>query len=110
MLPTQLQSVLPTAMNDVLIVLNVNIRSLSKNFDKLKECIKTGKHEFTVIGLSETHLKDKPHDFYSLPGYNIEYVNSRVGRSKGGVCMYVNNHTTIVLTQVDFHRLVEIDS
>ena len=53
-------------MNDVFTVLNVNIRSLSTNFDKLKECTKTGKHEFTITGLSEKNLKDKPHDFYSL--------------------------------------------
>ena len=65
--------------------------AFQKNVDKLKECIKTCNHEFTIIGLSETHLKDKPHNFYSLPGYNIEYVN-RVGRNKGGVCMYINNN------------------
>ena len=66
--------------------LNANIRSLSKNFDKLQECIKTLNKDFSVIGLSETHLKDKPNDFYSLSRYNIEYMN-RIGREKGGVCM-----------------------
>jgi len=46
-------------------------------------------HDFTVIGISETHLKEKPHDKYNLPGYNMEYIN-RVGRNKGGVCMYIS--------------------
>ena len=39
--------------------LNANIyRSLSKNFEKLQECIKTLSRDFSIIGLSETHLKD----------------------------------------------------
>lgn len=76
--------------SDKLTFLNANIRSISKNFDKLKNCIKSTNHDFTIIGLSETHLKEKPHDFYNLPGYNMEYVN-RVGRNKGGVCMYISN-------------------
>jgi len=69
--------------------LNANIRSLSKNFEQLKECLKILNCEFNIIGLSETHLKEKPNDF-SLSGYNIEYTN-RVDREKGGVCMYVSN-------------------
>ena len=70
--------------------LNVNIRSLSKKLEKLKECIKTLSKDFSIIGLSETHLKEKPNDVYNLSGYNIEYMN-RVGREKGGVCMYVSD-------------------
>ena len=66
--------------------LNANIRRL----DKLQECIKTLNKDFSIIGLSETHLKDKPNDFYSLSGYNIEYMN-RIGREKGGVCMYISD-------------------
>ena len=67
-------------------LLNVNIRSLAKNFDELKACMKVVNTEFNVIGLCETHLKDKPCDYLNLPGYNIEYTN-RVGREKGG-CVY----------------------
>ena len=70
--------------------LNANIRSLSKKFDKLQECVKTLYKDFSIIGLSETRLKDKPNDFYSLSGYNIEYMN-RIGRGKGGVCMYISD-------------------
>ena len=49
--------------NDVFSLLNVNIRSIGKNFDKLELCLKTLDHKFTAIGLSETHLKDKPHEY-----------------------------------------------
>ena len=70
--------------------LNVNIRSLSKNFDKLNECLKILKTDFTVIGISETHLKEKPSEIYNLPGYSLEFVN-RNEREKGGVCLYISD-------------------
>ena len=43
---------------------------MSKNFDELKVCMKVVNTEFNVIGLCETHLKDKPNDYLNLPGYN----------------------------------------
>ena len=70
-------------------ILNLNIRSCQKNFDKIKECLKEIEHYFTIIGVSETHLKEKPTQYYDLPGYNFEYTN-RVDRGKGGVVMYVS--------------------
>ena len=70
--------------------LSAFIRSLSKNFDSLKECIKSLDCDFTVIGVSETHLKDKPNDIHNINGYNIEYTN-RAGREKDGVCMYISD-------------------
>ena len=69
--------------NGSLTLLNVNIRSIGKNLDTLKLCLKTLDHKFTVIGLSETHLEDKPLDYYQL-----EYVN-RVDREKGGVGIFI---------------------
>ena len=77
----------PKASSGKFNLLNVNIRSLSNNFDKLKECVKALNCDFNVIGISETHLKDKPNDYYNLPGFTIEYTN-RNDREKGGVCMF----------------------
>ena len=57
---------------------NLNIRSLNKNFDKLKQCLKSVNHNFNVIGLTENQLKDKPHEYLQLPDHNLEYMN-RVG-------------------------------
>ena len=87
--PDRFESTMPLE-NDTFTCLNVNIRSLSKNFDKLRECLKATNHDFTVIGISETHLKGKPLEYYNIPGYKMEYVN-RIGREKGGVCIYVND-------------------
>ena len=84
--PSQLKSDLCTHSNTFTIS-NVNIRSTSKNFDKLKECIKTVNHDFTVIGVTENHLQCQPHEYFNLPGYELEYVNI-VLRNKGGVCIY----------------------
>ena len=63
---------------------------MNKNFDKLTQCLKSINHKFTVIGLTETQLKNKPHDYFQLPNYNLEYMN-RVGRNSGGVCLYIRN-------------------
>ena len=52
--------------------------------------LKTLDHKFTAIGLSETLLKNKPLEYYRLPGYNFEYMN-RVGREKGVVGLFVSN-------------------
>ena len=59
-----------------------------KKFDKLKECVKALNCDFNVVGISETHLKDKPNDYNNLPGFTIEYTN-RNDREKGGVCMFI---------------------
>ena len=69
--------------------LNANIRSLSKNLDSLKECIKTLDCNFDVIGISESHLKDKPKSTDNIDGFSIEYMN-RINKDKGGVCMYIS--------------------
>ena len=70
---------------DAFTCLNVNIRSLSKNFDKLKECLKSINHDYTVIGLSETHVKGKPLEYYHLPGYKMEYENREAVEKEGSV-------------------------
>ena len=79
-----------SSQNDSLTLLNAKIRRMSKNLEKLEMCIETLGHKFTEIGLSETHLKDKPLEYYNLLGYNFEHMN-RVGRERGGVGLYVSN-------------------
>ena len=49
-------------------LLNVNIRSLCKNFDSLKACTKEVIKEFIDIEISETRLKDKPNNYLNIPG------------------------------------------
>ena len=48
--------------------------------------------------MSETHLKDKPLEYYHLSGYKFEYTN-RVRREKGGVGLYISNDVKYKLRQ-----------
>lgn len=48
---------------------SLNIRSVNKNFDKLSQCLKISNHYFSIIGLTETQLKDKPGYFLNLPNF-----------------------------------------
>ena len=52
-----------------------NVRSVKKNFDSLTDLLSEIDINFQVIGLVETWLKDKPHDYYHLKGYNFEICN-----------------------------------
>ena len=90
--PEELRANLTSESNNFSI-LNVNIRSLNTNFERLKQHMKTTNHEYRIIGLSETHLKDKPTEYYNLSGYrySLEYTN-RTRYEKGGVCMYISQN------------------
>ena len=68
-----------------------NVRSLTKNFDALKELLSEIDVNFQIIGLVETWLKEKPHDYYHLRGYNLELCN-RNDKRGGGVSMYVDEN------------------
>ena len=72
-------------------IFNVNVRSSSANFHKLLDCIDSLEHSFSVIGCSETWLKEYNSDLFNINGYNHEY-NLRAGKKRGGgVSLYVSN-------------------
>ena len=75
---------------DSMSILNANIRSLCKNVDNFKDFIHCSQMDLGIIGLVETWLKDKPHDYFNLTGYNLEFQN-RANKGGGGVCLYVRN-------------------
>ncbi len=72
-------------------VMHLNIRSLSKNHDYLVSFLSTIRCTFDVIACSETWLNERSHiDTLNLEGYKL-YHKNRLGRTGGGVCMYVNS-------------------
>ena len=75
--------------DDNLSMLNVNIRSICKNLDSLKDYLHCCNIRFNVIGIAETWLNDKPHDYFQLNGYNLE-IHNRDNNRGGGVCLYVD--------------------
>ena len=56
-------------------LLNVNIRSMNKNFDSLMEFLHGTSVDFNIIGPVESWLKDKPYGYFHLHGYNLECAN-----------------------------------
>ena len=64
----------------------LNIRSTSKNLDKLKERMRIANHEYTIISISDTHFKGTALEFYNLPGCKTEF-GYRINRKKG-MCVY----------------------
>ena len=72
-------------------ILNLNIRSMSKNIDKLKEHLEVLNHKFSIIAIQETWFKeDTPLNYFNLRNYCLETVN-RIDCQVGGVGLYVLN-------------------
>ena len=73
-------------------ILHVNIRSMSKNFEKLKLVLHECKHTFSMICLTETWCSNET--FYHnsnlhLPQYNSIHLE-RKNKRGGGVCVFIN--------------------
>ena len=66
-----------------MLVVHINIVSLQKNFDNLKQSFSQFKRKVVVICLSETRLSDHNLSCCFLPGYRLFYCNSKTkaGRS-----------------------------
>ena len=58
----------PKQSTDVLSLCHVNIKSARKNLGAFENYLNILKHEFTVIGLTETWLNDNDFDLYGLSG------------------------------------------
>ena len=75
---------------DIFSMCHINIRSLKANLGSFETCLANLNFEFTVIGVSETWLRDDNCDLYHLDGYHFTEVH-RTCRSGGGVGIYVKN-------------------
>ena len=83
------------SIND-LSLLSVNIRSMNKNFDSLKEFLHSTSVDFNIIGLVESWLKDKAHGYFHLDGYNLECANRQSDKG-GGVCLFIKEELKYVV-------------
>ena len=74
-------------------IFHLNIRSVNKNFENLKNLLQEIKHDFKVVSLSESRLKDEnanQNSLYQIPNY-IPIHQIRKGSSKGGgVSIYIH--------------------
>ena len=76
-------------------VLNFNVRSLSKNFNKLQLFLDSLKCDFNVLVLTETWLTDDNKNLFSFPGYEGYYF-IRHGKRGGGVSIFLKDKYTCV--------------
>ena len=75
-------------------LMQFNIRSIPKNLDKLENYLAGLRFSFTVIGISETWLKESNVDCYSLRGYQHYFVY-RENKSGGGVSIFVKEGLSV---------------
>ena len=68
-----------------------NIRSIPNNLSKLENYLSLLEHKFSIIGLSESWLKEHNVDTFSLDGYNSEH-NIRKLRNGGGVSLFIREN------------------
>ena len=80
---------LTTSYNNLFSMIHFNCRSILKNFDDIIALINFLSIKFTVIGVSETWLKDNSIQCNIL-GYNF-LSNNRKNRRGGGVGIYIKD-------------------
>jgi len=71
-------------------VFHLNIRSIYQNLSHLTDLLCSLDIDFSVIGISESWLKDSDHSV-DIEGYNFIH-NYRKNKSGGGVGLYLSNH------------------
>ena len=72
-------------------VLQINCRSLPKNFISIELLLTNLIDKPTVICLSETWLNNENCNYYNIPGYNF-YCKNRQNKLGGGVAIYVSKY------------------
>ena len=75
-------------------VLHINIRSMNKNFEKLREYLSHAKGNFSVITLTETWCNDDETDknsLWQLPNYTAIHQIRKSSKKGGGIALYVHN-------------------
>ena len=88
-LPNEFKEAFVQTGNDFSI-LHVNVRSLCKNFDALKELLFITQYKFSMICVTETWLNDTSPFLFDIDNYSLLNVN-RKGMKGGGVAIYVND-------------------
>ena len=75
-------------------VLHINIRSMNKNFEKLREYLSHVKGNFSIIALTETWYSDDKSDknsLWQLLNYTAIYQIRNSSRKRGGIALHVYN-------------------
>ena len=91
-LPNDISRDIPS--NEHFSILNLNIRSIINKFDSLKYLLKSLKHSFSIISLTETWLDNENCTDYKLDNFNFVSTN-RNKKKGGGVGMFISNDLNV---------------
>ena len=100
--------------SEYLSILNVNVRSLGKNFTSLLAFLSLVKTRFKFIVVTETWLSDSDEGLFSINGYNPVSVN-RQNRRGGGIRIYYTENLNVSIVDnltglFDSHESLTIDA
>ena len=76
---------------NILTLCHLNIRSMRANLSSFEICLKNVEYNFSVIGLSETWLRDYRCNLYNIDGYTFIEVH-RSEKAGGGVGIFVREY------------------
>ena len=78
----------PNKDSEPLSIFHINIRSLKKNYTNLTSILPD--HEFSLIALTETWLKQHNMDLFPIEGYQVEHSISNI-KTGGGISVYIKD-------------------
>ena len=87
-------------------LMHLNVRNMPKNIDKLNNYLLSLDIQFSIIGLTETWLRETTSKLYRLPEYKSIYL-TRPSRKGGGVSLYIHKNYDYV-QQPDMNSMTEL--
>ena len=94
-------------------LLHVNIRSINKDFEKLKLMLSEVNFNFKIIVLTETWNKDQNimnNSLFRLQNYKIVHQDRKGKKQGGGVCIFVHNSLNYRIRYDMSHCVDDIES
>ena len=76
-------------------ILQINIRSMNKNFEKLQEYLNVVKGKFSIIAFTETWCNDDRADknyVWQISNYTPIHQIRQTGQKGGGIALFVHNN------------------
>ena len=75
-------------ISDNFSIIHANIRSIPKNLATFECYLQTLEHDFSIIGFSESWLKESNANLFHIDAYKTEH-NYRTQRAGGGVSLFI---------------------
>ena len=88
--PDKFDAELSNSAIQTITIVHVNIVSLPKNYDALKNFLGKFSKKFDVICLSESRLNDRNLKYCNIPGYSMYFCDSAT--RAGGAVIFVRNN------------------